>query len=592
MENTELKNLQKSKNYFDKTEKAVKIYKEFQEKYCEITNDYAHKLQTFIGRFSTSCTNESPDKDTFLIAKILKMTDIVSCQVSELLRMTKQMSLDTKNLEEELATQKIILSKASSENVIDATKDLEITSVELQKAKEDFFSCASKAEDSIINYQMAIKSIKAKNKDLTMKDIKEMDKVRQLYAEKENLLHLMEQKENIYRAKVKKANENLKAFVERVEPGINISVLASWTMAKKLKDTILSYYYIFREVCTVLSGNLSTFLPIIDNKKGFVEETIFEDCFKEKILNSFIKTSSKKKFHSEPYHIKILSNLKALKEQQGLTVNQEPTENEDKSKGIIKRQKTLSQKLSLEDIHETVKQLYQHLRNLSKSDYDLEKEEKTLSTIKICKQILTNVEVKDNKEKEINELKKLFEDSKYRVLFLQRLNEMRVKGIFKIPNKNFEIIGILLNLILDNVLTDADLYSSKNVIILSQTFYIQDNEKSPKTYLISRIVNHPIYKNKKFWEDFIEYSIQMEFGSLKVDGSSASVDESMSHTNNIVFSQLIPITDNMIEFGVGKEMVKEIIDPFIEKYSISKPYEEMIYEIMNKSPSINNVDAK
>ena len=56
--------------------------------------------------------------------------------------------------------------------------------------------------------------------------------------------------------------------------------------------------------------------------------------------------------------------------------------------------------------------------------------------------------------------------------------------------------------------------------------------------------------------------------------------EDLKKFSNIVFAQLVPIADNMVEFGVTVDTIKEIIQPVIDYYSISKDNEEMIYGLL------------
>ena len=60
--------------------------------------------------------------------------------------------------------------------------------------------------------------------------------------------------------------------------------------------------------------------------------------------------------------------------------------------------------------------------------------------------------------------------------------------------------------ILDFILKDEDFFCAKNIIILSQTFYIL-NEKKEKIYLQKNIENHSVFKNLDFWQNFIQITI-------------------------------------------------------------------------------------
>ena len=205
---------------------------------------------------------------------------------------------------------------------------------------------------------------------------------------------------------------------------------------------------------------------------------------------------------------------------------------------------------------------------------------KRFDLIRISKKFLTSEPMVDVPQNDIENLKTILNEMKYRIEFLQNLNDLRVKGVFIIPEKNFNIISDILYLCLNTVFRDNDFYSGKNVIILSQTFYYLDNGK--KIYLNKKLFKHPTIKEDRFWSELINYSITQEANNLK--NSDKLKDESTSHfhLSNLVFSQLLPLSDNMLEFGLREEKIKEIIAPFIKQYNLDKALEESIYGVLNR----------
>ena len=77
-------------------------------------------------------------------------------------------------------------------------------------------------------------------------------------------------------------------------------------------------------------------------------------------------------------------------------------------------------------------------------------------------------------------------------------------------------------------------------------------------------MNNKMFKTKKFWESFVRYSIDKEIAvSRKNDEMNGigSEDQKEIEANNIniVFTQLLPLIHNMIEFGIDTNIVEEII---------------------------------
>lgn len=69
-------------------------------------------------------------------------------------------------------------------------------------------------------------------------------------------------------------------------------------------------------------------------------------------------------------------------------------------------------------------------------------------------------------------------------------------------------------------------------------------------------------------------------------GGSKEVE---SNYVNIVFTQLLPLIHNMIEFGIDTDIVEEIISPIIKQYKISSEFSDVIYsEINSKKLEIQN----
>jgi hypothetical protein len=58
--------------------------------------------------------------------------------------------------------------------------------------------------------------------------------------------------------------------------------------------------------------------------------------------------------------------------------------------------------------------------------------------------------------------------------------------------------------------------------------------------------------------------------------------------NNLVFSQLLPTADNMLEFGLSVEEIEELIKPLGEQFKLTKEFHESIMiTIQEKAKQIN-----
>lgn len=99
------------------------------------------------------------------------------------------------------------------------------------------------------------------------------------------------------------------------------------------------------------------------------------------------------------------------------------------------------------------------------------------------------------------ELNILLKEKKYRIAFLSFLNKYRSSGLFCISENCFNIIGDIMNRILDEVTQNEDYESARYCIILSQTFHFIKGDI--KIFLQQKIQKHKSLKQTTFWENFI-----------------------------------------------------------------------------------------
>ena len=102
------------------------------------------------------------------------------------------------------------------------------------------------------------------------------------------------------------------------------------------------------------------------------------------------------------------------------------------------------------------------------------------------------------------------------------------------------------------MLNEADYLCAKSTLILSQTFYMQNEGSNDKIYLSEAIKTHPTVQGKRFWSEFFAYSIHEEVTHLSDRGVdlTENIKSNQQNLNNLMFSQFVPIADNMFEFGI------------------------------------------
>ena len=190
---------------------------------------------------------------------------------------------------------------------------------------------------------------------------------------------------------------------------------------------------------------------------------------------------------------------------------------------------------------------------------------------KLIKQTKNNISEEDQ-----NELYKLLKkDEYYQKLFLSILNRARSDIKFIKDKEIIDIIGNVLNIIIDSSGTKKDYDTFKLCIILSQTFYYEDDKKQ-RIYIIDLIKNNSWFHNADFWRNYIDLQIIKEFfkyqdinkeKNLNIFMKSNVSGNIAKNVAEILFSQLMPSITNMVELNVDKKLIASICEEFINKYN-------------------------
>ena len=214
----------------------------------------------------------------------------------------------------------------------------------------------------------------------------------------------------------------------------------------------------------------------------------------------------------------------------------------------------------------------------------------------------------------------LKKDEYYQKLFLSILNKVRISGKFMKDKELITLIGDVFKIIIDTSETKKDYEAVKHCIILSQTFYYEDDKKK-KIYIVDLIKKSKWLHNTEFWRNYVDLLIVKEF--IKYQNIHKEKDLNIFMKNNIsekagdkigelLFSQLMPSVNNMVELGVEKNIIARVCEEFINKYNylnqanidilysfisqdnveINKLREEAKKEISLKFANMNDKDNK
>ena len=570
-------------------ERTSKIWQDmiqYLKQYNDINKEYIKKLTSFTQKNNTKLLlnpiDIKDDKDKILYSLAVKLDSLIHIQINSMNLIMEGLERSNnaalKSVQDQLQFQLKIRN-----DYYDGKNDLIEKYKKIEKAKKDFFDSAAITEEYLIKFQQFKKAngLPLNDGDENQsQDSKEGENViiknniinqRDGYIDDiNNSLHKMKGYEKQYIKMTKTAKNFEKSYLDRATSSISTSLSITQTIIEEMKNEIVTLMALLRGSAQMMFEESSA-----DIQKYNQEKT--GAIYAKNIENNFIKTMPFKSIEPEPYQIKSLLKLKN-------STDENNADTEYYNNHIINNSPISTKDLSFEDIHEIVKMIYGNLKVKTGIEYDVDVEGNKIKLNQICNKLLIKQETTiTDKEKE--KIKEFLKEISYRQFFLQKLNDLRSHGVFKIEKKNYMIIGELLNYILDElskINPNEDHYSAKSVIILSQTFYIQEEGNSKKKYLQELIQGHPLLKEKQFWDKFVNISIASEIlDSQKIDLKyNGHKMEELKKYNNIVFAQLVPIADNMLEFGVTVDTIKEIIQPVIDYYSISKENAEMIYGLL------------
>ena len=174
-----------------------------------------------------------------------------------------------------------------------------------------------------------------------------------------------------------------------------------------------------------------------------------------------------------------------------------------------------------------------------------------------------------------NELLKLLKEdiSLYRQLLIE-LGRLRADGKLFSSKEHMEFISILLLEILKICEKKLDLKAAKDCILLSQTYYILNEKNNEKIYAFEKIRKNKWIRSAKFWRDFLELYINLEFNKfeemynldVKLKDNPELSKKLKSKVTEVMFSCLVPYTNNMVELNVDKRIILKLLDEILEKY--------------------------
>lgn len=558
---SELKNINIALTYYSFIKEIFDDYIKYITNYRLITIEYIKRITQFQEKYSSKLLGKDIDtikykqiKTSHIFTITSSIPKIINKQIENLNFFMFGIESQINNYDSLIKEKDILLSKFQA-NFEESKKDLIKKYREVDKLKDDFVNNLANTEDIVHKYLLKKVKISA---DQIKKSITLSKKVEKEYKSGINSTKNYEQNfETIYQSSI-----------------VNIKKLTS-EASSKMKDMIADFTILLKNNSMMLSSVIDVYFSDLNNLN---EEKTFEKI----IEDSFFSINKTEYIQPYKYQLKIFKNPKK-------------TDDILYTNPILYLEDGFEEMSTIKD--ETIFSIFKTMKEnfdlVEDNNINLKIEEEKMKCLNLIEKILALEENKKNNinklptNQDIDELNSLLDKHTNRVVFLQKLSEYRNKGKFELNKKTFEIFNRLFNTIVDTIERDNDFHSAKNAIILSQTYFILDEDKNKK-YLQKVIQDNKIFRSKKFWEEFLQYIISKEIMvSLNNDTRSGTYNEENrkeieEKKSNIAFAQILPYADNMYEFGLDKEVIFEIISPIIIQYKMNKESIETIKAIINK----------
>lgn len=484
----------------------------------------------------------------------------------------------------------------------DVSNDLIKKYIDIEKVKTSFLNGITKSEDIIMKSLENKKKIEdTKNGKLKINesDLKILiDKNKEYESQKKSLINSTKKLENEYKSIVKGSGKIEDKFIVVINDSISGIKKVTGEMTDKLKDTIITFLSSIRE-------SFKTPLDLIDNNLAYMQK-IDEKEIMNKAMEATFNNESKLE-HITPFRYSLRSLENAYNESsknrgsrgsKGSNGKKKKNKNKDENnddnqKGFVKFEDGFEEMSYFEDDLTllTVKEMFENFELVNHNGLNIQVEEEKNESKKYTNKLISNMSQQSSKilkdynfinldecapftEDDKNNLMKLLIKHHNRVIFLHKLNDYRTCSLFELKEKEYQILTELFNFLIDISRKEKDYHCVEMSIILSKTYYQLDNKK--KIYIQNSIKNNLLFKTKDFWEELLIYSISKEIIRSKKGDEKENEEQLNEKSANIVFSQLLSLIDNMFDFDVDGEMIKQIIEPRIEYYKVGDKFKKTI----------------
>lgn len=556
-----MNNYMKLKNYVELTKIMVNQYYKMKTEFNNTTKEYIQKITQLSTNYSQIISNYKT-KLEFSGGEMNELLQLLEKIKSILISHSDKLQSFIKESQEEENKNKI--NQEILSNFEKISNDFLQKEKKMSKAYTDFENCAKNLCNSYKNVEntLAINILSKDNRKISINE-----NVNQEFKS------IIDKEKNLDKAK-KDILQNKNEFFKSYDELIKIAKIICSENIYILIYNINCFITLFNHYYKTFSKCLDPIIKDIKNSEAKMDYSKITDSLID-VVNIDINIGG--------YKIRVIKNRYIEDKNKKLNIDKL-----NKKGYIINNNKII---LKDEDIYEIVKIMYAQFQFIDENSYNLIEEQIKLKVKNLTKKILSfdekisifdKIGVEPINESELKLLFTYFNKSFNRLEFLKALNLFRAKGIYKIPEKEFEILKKIFILISDKITIENDIACAKLVLILSQTFYCKIDGKD--IYLQHYLKNHDMIFKLEIWEKYINEMIEEEFNKTERIEKKVNIKSSEQNTKyiitNVLSSQLIPFSDNMYEFGMSVENIYKIINPIMDKYRVKNELKDTIDDLI------------
>ena len=615
---SEVVNYNICRGYYNLISKMLEEQIKYILEYKSVLNEYFKKSLTLQVNLGTKLGNppEEYKNATWLdFSPILILTQqipkIIQKQIENNKTFIDEIEKSIKNIDNFLKDKEKIIKKYE-EKYNDVNETLVKKYIEVEKSKISYLNSISKTEEIISSFYENKKKLedmqRNKQNNEELKILIEKDK--EYETLKKTIIKETKKFENEYIDVLKGSTKYEDKFLKQINECISGMKDVAVEMTDKIKDIVIVF-------SLFLKDSFKAPLDVIDANINNLTSTNIKENMNKTIIKTFNNEQKFTNLVPEKYELKSLiivgdyesrfsygsKGSKGSKDSKKSKKKKKKVEEEPKN-GLVRFEDGFEEMTYFEDdcTLYTTQEIFNNFQLIITNGLNIKEEIEKNLTKNLISKIIANMQVPKQEEikdynkitnNEITQLKTLLNTHSNRVIFLHKLNDYRALCLYELQDYYYKLFGDLFIYAINVSVKENDYHSVEMVIILSKTYYIALDKKN-KLYLQNVIVNNDCFKSKEFWEELLVYSISKEvIQSNKRE--EINLEDEKKHkvkNDNIVFSQLLSLIDNMFDFGVDDNLIKNIIEPKIKFYKVEEKLAKTIFEVMDSKIKAKNKSRK